>query len=197
MTTVAKPPAKAPSKPAVRATPSPAPANAPVAPKTGFRLDMKASPELHGFLEAWEGFEPRPYRCSAGVWTIGIGHAMPKGPNITLISREGAYKLLAEDLARFERELNPLVKVPLEQHEYDALLSLVFNVGVGKADGVKGDIADSTLLAKLNKGDKAGAAAEFEKWHYSNGKPLDSLRTRRLDEARMFTSGSYTRTFRR
>ena len=90
-----------------------------------------------------------------------------------------------------EAGVNDLVKVELSQNEFDALVALSFNVGLGVHDGIKGDFADSTLLDKLNAGDRAGAAAEFDKWCFSGGKKLPGLIRRRAAERVMFSTGEY------
>lgn len=72
-----------------------------------------------------------------------------------------------------------MVKVPLTQNQYDALVSLVFNIG-------RGSFARSSLLKKLNAGDMTGAAQEFPRWVYAKGKKLPGLITRRNDEMELF-----------
>lgn len=164
---------------------------APTPKATAFKNERKASDQCVAFIASWESFSPVPYKCSAGVWTIGFGHAMPRGIDRTLISQQGARALLAQDIAKFEAGINELVKVELSQHEFDALVALTFNIGLGVADGIKGDFADSTLLAKLNAGDRAGAAAEFDKWVYAAGKKLGGLIRRRAAERVMFSTNEY------
>jgi lysozyme len=146
------------------------------------------------------GFAPRAYRCSAGKPTIGWGHVITDADTFlhtSLIDSNMADYLLRKDNERFEKGIKSLVKVPLAQHEFDALVSLTLNIGLGKADGVAGDFADSTLLRKLNAGDRRGAADEFPKWNKVRDpscgclKVFKGLVTRRADERLMFLGGAH------
>lgn len=144
------------------------------------------SPWLYAFLKGFEKFRPTAYLPTGkDVWTIGYGHTagVKQGDTCTLAQAE---EWLLNDVARFYAGLVMLVTVPLNQNELDALVSLTFNIGIGRRDGHKGDFADSTLLDKLNAGDKAGAAAEFPKWDHQGGLELAGLRTRRLAEQARF-----------
>lgn len=95
------------------------------------------------------------------VPTIGWGHTagVKLGDKCTV---QQAAQWLREDCAWAEREVNRLVTVPLNQNQFDALVSLVFNIG-------SGNFASSTLLRKLNAGDYAGAANEFPRWNKQKG----------------------------
>jgi lysozyme len=141
------------------------------------------------------GFAPRAYRCDAGKPTIGWGHVITAKDaffHTSLIDADMADFLLRADNVRFEDGIRSLVKVPLAQHEFDALVSLTLNIGIGKADGVAGDFADSTLLRKLNANDRRGAADEFLKWNKYRDpscgclKVANGLIARRADERAMF-----------
>jgi len=162
-------------------------AAAPVDRKPAHSLD--ASGECIALVKRFESFTPRWYTCPGGKPTIGYGHVILlheqelRGRPIT--EREAA-ALLVADLMTAQRCVWALVKVPLAQREYDALTSLVYNVGAGKADGVKGDFADSTLLELLNAGDYERAAAQFDRWVYARGKKLPGLVRRRAAERAMF-----------
>jgi lysozyme len=89
--------------------------------------------------------------------------------------------ILAADLQRFERGVEKFVPVPLTQGQFDALVSFSFNVGLGT-------LQRSTLRAKINRGDKDGAAEEFLKYCMAGGKILKGLQNRRIDERAMFLS---------
>lgn len=117
------------------------------------------------------------------VWTIGWGHTKGVRPWMT-ITKEQAEQYLAEDLEWVEDVLRTQVKVPLNQNQYDALASFVFNLG-----GT--NFANSTLLRKLNAGDYKGAADEFPKWNKQSQKdgkmvPLAGLTKRREEERNLF-----------
>ena len=111
------------------------------------------------------------------VWTIGYGHTegVKKGDTIT---REQADELFKNDLKKYSNYLKN-VSVPLNDNEKIALISFVYNVGPSA-------FKSSTLLKKLNKGDKKGAAYEFDRWIYQKGKKLDGLVNRRKREKDLF-----------
>jgi lysozyme len=141
------------------------------------------------------GFSPKMYFCDAGKPTIGWGHVITSNEaylRTATIDISVANHLLQEDNIRFENGIKQLVTIPLNQNEFDALVSLTINIGIGKADGVPGDFADSTLLKKLNAGDKRGAADEFLKWNKYRDPYCGCLRiaqglvTRREDERALF-----------
>lgn len=141
------------------------------------------------------GFAPCMFLCPAGKPTIGWGHVITEADaylRTATIDAFGADRLLRQDNLRFELGVKALVKVPLKQYEFDAVVCLTYNIGVGKADGVPGDFADSTLLKKLNADDRRGAADEFLKWNkYRDPKcgclrVANGLTTRREDERALF-----------
>lgn len=88
---------------------------------------------------------------------------------------------LLDDLEDAETCVNRQVKVPLQQEEFDALVSLVFNIGCGNFSG-------STLLRKLNDSDYDGAGQEFKRWCKQKGKVLNGLVRRRFAEAKLFNT---------
>lgn len=112
-------------------------------------------------------------------WTIGYGHTgADVYPGLT-ITQDKAEQLLRADVRVAESAVKRLVKVPLTQGQYDALVDFVFNIG-------EGQFASSTLLRKLNDCDYAGADAEFKRWNRSGGKILNGLVKRRAAEEAMF-----------
>ena len=121
------------------------------------------------------------------VATIGYGHTSKAGPPQVMrglrISAAEADSILRRDLATVEAVVRTLVKVPLSDNQFGALVSFVFNVGATA-------FAKSTLLRLLNKGDYAGAAGQFKRWNKSNGKVLKGLTRRRAAEAELFASAS-------
>jgi lysozyme len=146
---------------------------------------MKLSGAGLDFIKDREAFSPTMYRDMAGLPTIGYGHLItnPKDPLMTNhVSRELAREILADDVREFEKCVSEAVTVPLEQCEFDALVSLAFNIGCGA-------FVMSTLLKKLNQGDKEGAAGQFEKWVYAKGKRIQGLANRRAMEEAMFRGG--------
>lgn len=141
---------------------------------------MKTSNNGIGFIRSHEGCKLAAYLDGGGVWTIGVGHTkgVEKGQTIT---QEQADKFLADDLAPVESCINGHVTAQLNQNQFDALASFVFNVGEAAFTG-------STLLKKLNAGDYTGAANEFPKWDHDNGVVVQGLLNRRLDEQALFLS---------
>jgi lysozyme len=139
---------------------------------------MKISPDGLTLIKTFEGLKLTAYLCPAGVPTIGYGTTagVTLGQAITAAEAE---RLLREDVAAFERGVSEAVKVPLEQHEFDALVSFAYNVGLGA-------FRTSTLLRLLNRGDKESAAKQFDRWNKANGKPLAGLTRRRAAERKLF-----------
>jgi lysozyme len=119
------------------------------------------------------------YRCPRGVWTIGFGHTGSDVlPGVT-IDDARAEHLLSADLRRFEDAVNAYVKVRITQNQFDALVSLAFNIGVA-------NFRASTLLKKLNRGEYGGTASEFGRWIHSGGQMLPGLIRRRAEERDLF-----------
>jgi lysozyme len=118
---------------------------------------MNVSDQGLALLREREGCRLAAYLDTVGVPTIGVGHTggVKLGDTCTL---EQATAVLREDIALAEAAIRQNVRVPLRQHEFDALGSFIFNVGVRA-------FTTSTLLKKLNAGDYAGAALQFDRWH--------------------------------
>lgn len=134
------------------------------------------------FIKGFEGERLKAYQCTAGVWTIGVGHTKGVKPNDRIT--EGISKILFEqDLLAFKLEMLPLVKVEVTQGQFVALLSFVFNLGITF-------FKTSTLLKKLNQGDYVGASNEFLRWKYANGKVVEGLLNRRKAEKALFDGGA-------
>lgn len=131
-------------------------------------------------IKRFEGLKLRSYKCPAGVWTIGYGHT-GNVTNNQIITSEQAESILRTDLRKFEQAVSDAVTVPLSQNQFDALVSLAFNIGAGA-------FAKSTLLRLLNQRDYAGAADQFLRWNRAGDKVLDGLTRRRQDERALFLS---------
>lgn len=139
---------------------------------------MKLSKQGLDLLREFEGCKLVAYRCQAGVWTIGVGHTATAKPGMN-ITTERAMDLLKADVAKFEMAVNRLVLAQLTQNQFDALVSFVFNVGVGAFE-------KSTLLKKLNANDYIGAADQFPKWVRAGGVVSKGLERRRSVERAFF-----------
>lgn len=132
------------------------------------------------FIEQWEGFKEKAYKCPAGVLTIGFGHTGDDVKPDQVITYKEAYDLLCKDIKERVMQIAPFINVPVTEGQFIALISLVFNVGAGSVKG-------SRLLKKLNAGDIEGAAAEFtDGWNTANGEVLLGLTRRRKAEAKLF-----------
>lgn len=142
---------------------------------------MDLSFEGLGLIKEFEGLRLHAYRCSAGVVTIGYGHTGSKwlheNSEITEVEAED---ILKADCKKFVEGVNSVLRVPVNQHEFDALVCFAFNVGIGALRG-------STLLKLLNdKSDRKIVAAEFERWCKADGKVLEGLLRRRKAEKALF-----------
>lgn len=135
-------------------------------------------------LKSLEGFSEVPYKCSAGVMTIGYGHSeyMDNLPlNTKSITEEEATVLLKKDVSKFEDIVTGAVRVPLTDNQLASLTFFVFNIG-GSA------FKRSTLLKKLNKGDYNAVPSELLRWTKVNGKQSVGLSIRRHKEIELWHS---------
>ena len=133
---------------------------------------------LH-LTEQFEGCRLKSYQDQNEIWTIGYGHTYGVRQGMTCTQYQ-AEQWLSDDVHESEKEVNALVKVPLNQNQFDALVDLVFNVG-------SGNFRNSTLLKLLNLGAFDRAAKEFEKWNRAGGIVRDGLTRRRFAEENLFT----------
>jgi len=146
---------------------------------------MKVSNKLIQMLKHHEGVRSKPYRCPAGLWTVGVGHLIGDGKSLPeswnrTFTQEEIDGLLKRDLNRFERGiLKMLPNVRLRQCEFDALVSFSFNLGLGT-------FQRSTLRQALLRGDKETAMESLMKYCRAGGKVLRGLENRRKDERAMF-----------
>lgn len=152
-------------------------------PKCGYSdVLQKISDKGLQLVKHFEGCYLKAYKCPAGVLTIGYGHTGPDVKPGMEITQAQADDLLRLDIERFEKAVRDCVKVPLEQNQFDALVSFAFNCGAGA-------LQKSTLLKKLNAGDVIGAVQEFHRWNKGGGKVLAGLVRRRAAEAHLFATG--------
>ena len=158
---------------------------------------MAPSPDLLDFLRAWEGLPGgRPalaaYRDGAGVLTIGYGDTrdVREGQVITEAEAEGR---LAERAQEFADGVTRLVRVPLAQHQFDALVSFSYNVGLDEDDDDKPEgLGDSSLLRLVNAAQFGLASGQFGLWIWSGGERVRGLERRRIAEAAMFRYADYS-----
>ncbi len=156
-------------------------------PKKPAAAPTALSEEGAKLIAGFEGFRAQLYNDAASHCTIGYGHLVHHGPIDGSepaelkagISQERALELLQEDAAKAAAEIERCVKVPLEQHQFDALVSFAFNVG-------NGAFRESTLLRLLNEERYDAVEAQLARWNKAGGKTLQGLVNRRAAEARFF-----------
>ncbi len=163
-----------------------------------------ASAQVVEFIKAREAFRADLYNDPAGHCTIGYGHLVHRGncdgqaseaPFAGGVSEARATELLRAHLRGVEQVVNESVMVRLNQHQFDALVSFTYNVGIGRrptADREGTGFRGSTLLRRLNAGEYDAVPGELARWNKANGRVLPGLTRRRAAEGRMFTSGDYS-----
>jgi lysozyme len=139
---------------------------------------MNISQEGISLIKKFEGCELEAYQCAAGVWTIGYGSTKDVKEGDTLTQKE-ADNLLLHEMQEYEGYIKELIKVPLKQNQFDALVSWVFNLGPA-------NLKASTMLKFLNAGDYHLIPSQIKRWNKASGKVLEGLIRRREAEALMF-----------
>jgi lysozyme len=150
---------------------------------------MNLSADGRARIEGYEGYHERlpdgsckayqkTYNGKKDKWTNGFGctEGVYEGLIWTRAEADAAFE---DELAKFEAAVTRLVTVELNQNQFDALVSFAYNCGVGA-------LQESALLRKLNRGDYAGAADQFQYWNHVNGMPVDGLTQRRASEKNLF-----------
>jgi lysozyme len=151
----------------------------------------------HGLelLEKWEGFKANVYKDSAGLPTIGVGHLLTKSElssgKITIsglpvqysngLTDQQVLDLLSQDVKPAEQAVTNNVKVPLNQNQFDALVSFTFNVGVGA-------FTSSTLLKVLNQQQYTEVPTQLLRWTRAGGQVVQGLVNRRQNEINLWNS---------
>lgn len=148
---------------------------------------MEVSERGLELIEEFEGFRSEPYRCPAGVPTIGYGTTRyPDGRTVTLddppIDETQAEGYLRWDVSKAAKAVEQYVTKPLDQNQFDALVSFTYNLGAG-------NLERSTLLKKVNKDpDDPSIGHEFMRWSYVDNKPSRGVARRRRAEAQLYAS---------
>ncbi len=145
--------------------------------------EMHISPSGIDLIRNFESLRLNAYDDGVGVWTIGYGTTkypngirVKKGDTCTL---EQAKAYMQNDLKAFEQTVNNTVKVPLNQNQFDALVSLAYNIGSTA-------FKNSTLVRQLNEGNYKAAANQFNVWVNAGGKRMQGLVNRRAAERTLF-----------
>ena len=141
------------------------------------------SAEGHALIKQSEGLNLNAYQCSANIWTIGFGSTrgldgLPVKPGLS-ITQTQARALYIRDINIFSGAVRKLVKVPINNNQFSALVSLSYNIGLG-------NFRSSTLLRQLNRGNYSECSGEFWKWRRARGKIVAGLVARRERERIMF-----------
>lgn len=143
---------------------------------------MRTSEQGFLLIKLHEGLRLEAYLDRfANVWSVGYGHTGDDVYPGLRINERQAEELLRQDAIEAERAIRHSTMIQLKQREFDALVSLVFNVGTEVLDP-----KHSTLKRKLDSGDRFGAAGEFTRWNKSGGETVEGLVLRRWREAGMF-----------
>ncbi len=149
---------------------------------------MNVSKRAIKLIKHHEGVRNRPYRCPAGLWTVGVGHLIGDGKSLPeswnrTFTQEEIDTILKKDLIRFEKGVIKLLpNVKLKQHEFDSIISFCFNLGLGC-------FQRSTIRQALLRNDKEAAMESLVKYCRAGGKILKGLQKRRLDEKQLFLYG--------
>ncbi|MCD7779853.1 MAG: lysozyme [Candidatus Gastranaerophilales bacterium] len=143
---------------------------------------MKTSDNGINLIKKFEGLKTKAYKCPAGVWTIGYGHTSGVLSTDTC-TKEQATNWLKQDVKTAENAIEKYVKVELNQNQFDALVSFIYNVGSVA-------FRKSTMLKFINNKHFPLAAGQFDLWIYSKGVKLEGLIARRKAEKELFLRNS-------
>ncbi len=154
---------------------------------------MKLDKNGYDLIKTFEGLSLTPYKCSAGVPTIGYGNTFyPNGKKVSMkdapITKEKASEILVFTADLVAKEVTSLLKKQVNQNQFNALVSFAYNLGADiDADDIPEGVGDSTLLKKVNANPKdAAIATEFLKWNKAKGKVLKGLTLRRKKEIEVY-----------
>ena len=148
---------------------------------------MKTGKKGLDLIKKYEGFYSKPYLDPIGIPTIGYGATYyPNNVKVTMkdkpLSEKEASDLLVQMLKVYENQVASLVRKPINQNQFDALVSFTYNLGAT-------NLGKSTLLKKVNANPQDKSIAdEFVKWNRAGGKVLNGLTKRRKDEATLYFS---------
>jgi lysozyme len=153
-------------------------------------MTMTTSPSGRKFIRVRESFEALPYLDGGGVPTIGFGSTYyENGTRVTMKDRaitvEQAERIFADTLKKYEYTVNKSIKHTLSQHQFDALVSLCYNIG-------QSAFAGSTLVKILNAGAfDTEVAKQITRWDKDNGRKVAGLTTRRALECKIYLDNNY------
>jgi len=147
---------------------------------------MKTSQVGIDLIKHYEGYKTKPYRCPAGLYTVGYGHVINDGRVLPtdcnrVFLKDEINALLIADLKRFERGVTMYCPVQLTQNQFDALISFSFNLGLGT-------LQRSKVRQRINRNNIVGAGEVLLKYNTARGKVLKGLDLRRKDEYALLMS---------
>lgn len=140
---------------------------------------MRASDKAESLIKRFEECRLKAYKCPAGVWTIGWGTTGRGIKEGLVITQPTANNMLKAHIADISLDLTDIFGNKLEQNEFDAIVSFVYNIGITA-------FRRSTMCHLLMEGKNAEASKEFDRWVYANGKKLAGLVKRREAEKDLF-----------
>lgn len=146
---------------------------------------MKLNEKGYDLIKKFEGYSDRPYKCPAGIPTIGYGNTYyPNGVKVKLtdkpITKEYANEMLAFVADNFAKDVLKVIKSNITVNQLNALTAFAYNLGMT-------NFRNSTLLKLVNRNpNDANIAKEFLKWNKSNGKVLNGLTNRRIAESALY-----------
>lgn len=147
---------------------------------------MNASPAAAEIIRHFEGCSLTAYPdpgTGGSPFTIGYGHTGDVGQQ-DVITQEIADLMLLRDIKRFEAGLNSYIRADVSQCQFDALISLVFNIGLG-------NFSTSTLLKMINAGSADAAADQILRWNKAAGRVMVGLTNRREAERKLYLGQSW------
>jgi len=136
-------------------------------------------------IKHFEGFSPVVYRDVAGKATIGYGHLLRDGEAWERLSEAEAEGLLRQDIAVAERAVSHLIRIPLTDNQFAALVSFTFNLGSGA-------LQRSTLRQKINREEHGDVPRELMRWVWAGGRQNEGLKRRRKAECALYTGNLST-----
>jgi len=150
-----------------------------VGSKKAISQPRKISEKGEALIKRWEGCRLKAYQCSANVWTIGWGHTKGtrRGDKVTQAQADEMFK---QDIKQYETCVFDAVKASLNQNQYDALVSLCYNIGCNA-------FRHSTMVRLLNQKKYTQAESQFNRWVMAGGKRVQGLVNRRRQEKALFT----------
>lgn len=143
---------------------------------------MNVSQNGINLIKKYEGFRADAYQDGGGVWTVGYGTTFLNGRKVQKgdhLDEPAASEVMITTANEYLQTVSKFLKVALDQNKIDAIACFIYNLGCEQFEA-------STLLRMINSGDYSGAADQFSRWIYDNGKVVQGLVRRRAAERALF-----------